>query len=299
MIKTVKPPRNRPAQPIPSATAILIRETDTNPEVYLLRRSKGSSAFPGNYVFPGGVLEADDYDTAFWLDHTDLGPEALARALNGPVDEMLPVAVAAVRETFEEAGLLLARKGDGPADTESFSRYGISFNRLIADHGLRLAVSRLGRWCRWISPERMRKRFDTYFFVVSVPANAACGPDNDETVHGVWLEPLKALLRNHEGQLPLSPPTLATLHQLAHYSDRNHIMAEAYRRPWPEPFVPRMWPLGKSVLIIEPWDPDYHSETVQVAPERLHEAVLPPGAPFSRLWLKDGRCRPVRHPSAE
>ena len=98
----------RPATPSPSATLILIRQHGADVQVYLLRRSADSPFMPGTYVFPGGRMDDDDKDTAFWKNHVDLPSEGLAGALGGPVETMLPYAVAAIRETWEEAGLLVA-----------------------------------------------------------------------------------------------------------------------------------------------------------------------------------------------
>ena len=100
--------RPYPATPSPSATLILAREGEAGIEVYLLRRSAASKFMPGTYVFPGGNLEPEDMDVAFWQDHVDLPVEQLEQSLDGAVDRMLPFAVAAIRETWEEAGLLLA-----------------------------------------------------------------------------------------------------------------------------------------------------------------------------------------------
>ena len=106
----------------------------------------------------------------------------------------------------------------------------------IAGCGLQLSVSALGRWSRWITPASMTKRFDTYFFVVPVAPDQDCRPDNQETVHGMWIDPSKALVQNSQGVYPLSPPTLVTLYQLLDYKDIDHLIAESHRRPWPAPF---------------------------------------------------------------
>ena len=161
---------------------------------------------------------------------------------------------------------------------------------------LRLAVSKLGRWHHWITPELMPRRFDTFFFVAPVEQDQKCRPDNHETVHGIWVNHRKALAENTRGTLPLSPPTLVTLHQMLPFADLNGFIAETRRRGWPAAIMPRLWPMDKSALIIEPWDPDYARDTVSVDIDRLEKDVLPVGAPFSRLWRYRGICRPVRCP---
>ena len=283
-----------PATPSPSATLILAREDEAGIEVYLLRRSAASKFMPGTYVFPGGNLEPEDMDAAFWQGQVDLPVEQLEPSLDGAVDRMLPFAVAAIRETWEEAGLLLAAPRKGVSGTEPIGESGTLFTRRIQEDGLVLSVSRLGRWHHWITPELMPRRFDTYFFVAPVGQDQRCRPDNHETVHGTWANPLKALTENDQGTLPLSPPTLVTLHQLLPFADLDTLVAETSSRSWPAPIMPRLWPLEKGALIIEPWDPDYARESVNVDIDRLEADILPVGAPFSRLWRHRGLCRPVR-----
>ncbi len=289
---TVQP--RHPARPSPSATLILAREHEAGIEVYLLRRSAASKFMPGTYVFPGGNLEAEDMDTTFWQNHVDLPEDQLARTLDGDVNRMLPFAVAAIRETWEEAGLLLAAPMKEFSGLEPVEKSGTPFTRQIHDGGLGLSISKLGRWHHWITPVLMPRRFDTYFFVAPVGQDQRCRPDNHETVHGIWANPRKALTENDQGTLPLSPPTLVTLHQLLPFADLETLEAETRRRSWPSPIMPRLWPLGKGALIIEPWDPDYSSDAVTVNIDRLEADILPVGAPFSRLWHHRGLCRPVR-----
>lgn len=285
-----------PATPSPSATLILVRRHEAGLQVYLLRRSATSRFMPGTYVFPGGNMEPGDMDALFWQNHVDLPENRLAGALHGEVDRMLPFAVAAIRETWEEAGLLLATGRLGGAGEEPVDNRGIPFTRQIQEGGLVLTISRLGRWHHWITPELMPRRFDTYFFMAAVEQDQHCRPDYHETVHGTWINARKALEENARGTLPLSPPTLVTLHQILPFTDFDGLLAEANSRSWPAPIMPRLWPMGKSALIIEPWDSDYDRETVSADIDCLENEVLPVGAPFSRLWYHKGICRPVRHP---
>jgi 8-oxo-dGTP pyrophosphatase MutT (NUDIX family) len=279
--------------PTAAATLIPVRRQPAGIEVYLLRRSTASKFMPGVYVFPGGSLEDDDRDVAFWRRHIDLPPDRLAHFLGGSVDRLLPFAVAAIRETWEEAGLLLAAPDHELPPPGSIGD-GMPFSRRIHADGLRLRISALGRWHHWITPELMPRRFDTYFFTAPVPTDRVCRPDNHETVHGIWISPRHALAQNARGTLPLSPPTLVTLHQMLDAADPEELLGTVRRRSWPAPIMPRLWPLEKSALIIEPWDPDYHRETVSVDVERLEKDLLPVGAPFSRLWRRKGVFRPVK-----
>lgn len=291
----MNPLYNHPAPLKPSATVILARQSNATIEVYLLRRNPASRAFPGFYVFPGGTLETDDMDTDFWRNHTDLANHQLNDRFDGEVKQWLPFAVAAVRETFEEAGLLLATTSKGKAVPALSRRSHGRFSRQIADHDLKLTVSKLGRWSRWITPASMSKRFDTFFFIVPVDPDQDCRPDNHETVHGMWIDPANALLKNSLGQCPLSPPTLVTLHQLLDYKDLGHLVTDAHRHSWPKPFKPRMIKVAGETLILEPWDPDYAEQQVTVDADYLENDMLSPHAPFSRLWLHKGCWRPVAH----
>lgn len=288
--------RHRPATPSPSATLILARQSGARIDVYLLRRNSRSKFMPGTYVFPGGCLERDDMDTAFWQKHLDLSGQSLTHALGGPVDPMLPFAIAAIRETVEEAGLLLCEPFTDDPPPEAARNSTVSFSRHLAATGRKLALSRLGRWHHWITPESMPHRFDTFFFVAAVDSQTRCRPDNRETVHGTWVDPMTALKENDRGTLPLSPPTLVTLHQMLTCRDLDDLMTTAHSRSWPAPIMPRLWPLVHDALIVEPWDPDYTRDVVSVDIDRLEKEVLPVGAPFSRLWRHRGVCRPVRHP---
>lgn len=289
-------PSRRPVAPLPSATLVLVRRHRTPLEVYLLRRSAASSFMPGTYVFPGGTVDPGDLDETFWRRHVDLGPRQLSRHLGGDAAHLLPRAVAAIRETWEEAGLLLGNATAPAGNPPPEDRATDAFRRRVARDGIRLGVSRLGRWHHWITPEAMPRRFDTHYFVAAVESGQNCSPDQREAEHGIWITPRRALVDNARGALPLSPPTLVTLHQMLPYRDLSALIVETRRRPWPAPIMPRLWPLDESVLIVEPWDPDYRRPIVRVDADRLEHDILPVGAPFARLWRRGGVCRPVRHP---
>ncbi len=282
-----------PVTPSPSATLILIRDAGSGLQVYLLRRSQGSGFMPGAWVFPGGNLEADDQDVDFWGQQSDVPVERLPGLLGGPVAQMLPFAVAAIRETWEEAGLLLAEPRVDGTCPDPAARHGRLFSWQVRSQGLCLKLSQLARWHHWITPELSPRRFDTYFFTAIVDPAQSCTPDHREVVDGIWTTPRKALTENHRGRLPLSPPTLVTLHQMLPFADLDGLTTELRDRSWPAAIMPRMWPLESGFLIIAPWDPDYASTRVSVAEDRLERAVLPVGSPFSRLWCHKGTCLPI------
>jgi 8-oxo-dGTP pyrophosphatase MutT (NUDIX family) len=291
-------------EPRPASTVVLARQGHDGPEVYLLKRSWGSSFFPGNYVFPGGAVDIEDVNAAFWQDHVDLDLEEASKRLGGglSLEYTLGDGVSAIRETFEEAGVLLAYKiEDKPEEIEKMCR--LRRDGTLPKSWLKewvksgrwvLSFSRLVRWAHWITPEAMKRRFDTRFYVALMPSRQECLPDTKETTHGIWISPEEALSANLQKEIPLSPPTLVTLHELLPYSTIGGLEAEGKRRPWGEARLPRLIKLEKGAVLLEPWDPMIH-EDAPVHEMELDGKVLSVGEPFSRLWLNDGVWLPVGH----
>jgi 8-oxo-dGTP pyrophosphatase MutT (NUDIX family) len=290
------------ATPRPASTVVLLREDGSGLEVYLLRRSARSGFFPGSYVFPGGSVDPEDRANELWLKHVDLDLAGIEKRFGktpGP-EETLGYGIAAIRETFEEAGVLLGRKRGGDfLDTASLCE--IRAAGKIAKGWLRekaaegewlLSISRLLGWSHWITPEAFRPRFDTRFFLAFMPEGQACAPDMRETTQGVWIEPRLALEGNIQGEISLSPPTLVTLQELVTYRSFEDLDQVRPVRSWGEPRLPRLIRLSEGAIIIEPWDPMIHEE-IDVDEEGLKNLVLQAGQPFSRLWLDKGIWRPV------
>jgi 8-oxo-dGTP pyrophosphatase MutT (NUDIX family) len=285
-----------------AATAVLVDRQARPLRVYLVRRHPKSGFMGGNYVFPGGVVDPLDREALSLRSLSDLEPALLFRRLGGDLcwEEALAYGVAVLRETFEEAGVLL-----GGCSRDSGLRELLELRRaapLPADwllreapgRGLRLALSTLSPWARWITPAGMKRRFDTRFFVAPAPQGQLCSPDGREVVEGLWATPREALEANLRGEIPLSPPTLVTLQELLSYEQPEDLLAEAGRRTWGEPLQPRYLEIGGGAVILEPWDPEHGKAELGFDPERLLAAVLPAGEPFSRLWY-DGRIwRPIR-----
>ena len=211
-------------QPRLASAVMLLRDMASGPgiEVFMVRRIIQSDFMPDVYVFPGGSVSADDRATeqaeqvctpvasgaADPEGHTNLGSGTRA---------------AAIRELFEEAGVLLAYHGEhilaiGEEDVARFDAYRHAFNQrkgsLIemahAEH-LQLATDRLGYFAHWITPEGMPKRFDTHFFLTTAPAEQQAAHDHLETSEGIWIAPTEALARFERNEFPL---VFATIHQL-------------------------------------------------------------------------------------
>lgn len=290
-------------QIIPAATVILAREQAGKLQVYLLKRSSLSGFMAGYFVFPGGTVDRHDRQFELFSNHCDMTADEISSCFGSelPPERILAYCVAAIRETFEEAGVRLFHRNNHQAtDLDRAACLPRStglekgwFLKFVAEGKCRLAVSSLSRWSHWITPVLMKRRFDTRFFLADMPSNQCCRPDEIETIQGLWLCPGEALAGNLAGKIPLSPPTLVTLHELLDYTKLNHLQTEKHSRPWGQARLPRLVPLAQGAVIVEPWDPMYHQEKITIDPEYLPNSVLSVGEPFSRIWCDNGIWKPI------
>ena len=295
-----------PVVPVHASTLVLVRGEIDPFQIYLLRRSRQSGFMPGNYVFPGGVVDPEDRNVDFWKRHIDLDRGQvrlrLGRDGGGLNDEdVVSHGIAAIRETFEEAGVLLARQnggitGSALADLREQRLSGALgstwLRELVASVEWTLRFSDLACWSHWITPKLRSKRYDTRFFVAFMPEGQECQPDNRETTHGIWISPEKALRGNLKGEIPLSPPALTTLHEFLQTPGVGDLRKELETRAWGEARIPRLVPMTGSALILLPWDPHYHDQEIEVEINGLGKRAAPLGKPFSRLWYSEGVWRP-------
>ncbi len=292
------------AQPIAeAATVILTRQHAVGLQIYLLQRSTRSGFMAGNYVFPGGTLDPEDRNSELYARYSDLDLFTIADRFGGDLspERALAFCVAAIRETLEEAGAFLARHDEDPDDKlaqvcDLRLTAGLEKNwlaKLVAGKGWHLSLTALSRWSHWITPAQMTRRYDTRFFLARMPAGQSCQPDSCETVKGLWISPKKALAGNLDGTISLSPPTLVTLHELLGYQNLKDLQAGARHRSWGPAITPRLVPLAKGAVIVEPWDPQYREKEIRIDPKQLPAAVLPVGEPFSRIWYDGHLWRPV------
>jgi 8-oxo-dGTP pyrophosphatase MutT (NUDIX family) len=256
----------RPAVPRDAATVILVRpETapesrpESRPEsapgietagveVYLLLRTQALEFAPGACVFPGGSVDARDADPSIAeTSWTGPAPADFGHLLGVPADRARALVCAAVRETFEESGVLLA--GPSPAelvpdsadlarDRRALLDGSLSLSELLSRRGLLLRADLLTPWARWITPEVSPRRFDTWFFAAALPAGQlaglapadqlaglpAAGPGESDS--GTWWRPAAALEAARAGQITLLPPTAVTLAELTAYQDVAGILGE-------------------------------------------------------------------------
>lgn len=214
-------PARTPAVPRPAATILLLRDGARGLEVLMTRRAAQASFAPGAYVFPGGAVDEAD-GSARAADLT------LGRA--GQSDEVRRFGVAAIREAFEELGLLLARHADGQwvsaATMQSLSRDpAADFLAQVADAGLRLALDEVHWYAHWITDPDLPKRFDARFFVARVPPGQDPVADNREQFEPVWISPADALKRHAAGEFPMIFPTVRTLQRMARSADVASLLA--------------------------------------------------------------------------
>jgi glyoxylase-like metal-dependent hydrolase (beta-lactamase superfamily II)/8-oxo-dGTP pyrophosphatase MutT (NUDIX family) len=219
----------------PSATVVIVRDGAAGLETLLLRRAERGDQNSGAWVFPGGLVDAGDAACHPFVVGLD---DAAANAMLGVPARGLDLLIAAVRECFEECGLLLATDAAGRVPTlqgaegERIGAWRGPLHRgertlaaLCQAEGLRLAVDRLAYLSHWLTPVGQPKRFDTRFFVAEAPAGQESAHDASETVEQCWLAPAAALAES--AALKLMLPTLKTLELLARFDSAAALLAWA------------------------------------------------------------------------
>jgi 8-oxo-dGTP pyrophosphatase MutT (NUDIX family) len=261
----------------PAATVVLLREADGRLEALMMRRGAGLAFMGGMWVFPGGRVEPADGSTGSLArllpDAREAGLGQL-RTMQGAEMEFEASAgmyVAACREAFEEAGVLLACSASGePCDAATAARLGLrrdevtrdatAFTRMLEAEALFLDTRQLIYWSHWITPSVEPKRFDTRFFVARLPPGQAASADLSELTEHAWVEAATAMAALEQGEIRLVPPTLLTLEDLAdchrrHGSLPAMLVAEADRET--PPVMPRIELAADGARVVMPWDPSY------------------------------------------
>jgi glyoxylase-like metal-dependent hydrolase (beta-lactamase superfamily II)/8-oxo-dGTP pyrophosphatase MutT (NUDIX family) len=258
--------------PRPAATLILLRDSAAGPEVLMLQRTQSAVFLGGAYVFPGGSLDESDAD-----------PRILKRILGlDAKDPPVPYWVAAVRECFEEAGILcLARKNNSPLNAESLLHYRKRpFVELLENEDLYIPAGALAYYGHWITAPGRSRRFDTRFFLAVAPEGQAGSHDAMETIHDVWITPREALERGARNEIELVPATQSTLQDLKTFKTAREAFETVRSRPAPE--VNRAcWAQGKDgAKLFRRTDPQYF-EIHWSDPEETGETTydLAPGVP--------------------
>jgi 8-oxo-dGTP pyrophosphatase MutT (NUDIX family) len=246
-----------PVRPRPSATILLLRDRpgrpERGPEVYMQRRQSSMEFAAGMYVFPGGSV--DPADTQWPHAHIGPAPASWAEILGCPEDLAGGVVCAAVRETFEECGVLLASPASDPytlvstaeagweEDRAALARHEFSLASLFARRDLVLRADLLHPWTHWVTPEFEPRRFDTWFFVAAMPEHGRARDVSGEADLSVWCRPLDALADYRNGALDMLPPTLITLREIAlRRSTADVLAAAADRIPLPAALSAKLRP---------------------------------------------------------
>ena len=255
--------RIAPAAPRDAATVMLLRPAGAGAgvEVLMLRRVAAMKFAPGAYVFPGGSVDPADYDAPVGWHGPD--PAEFGARLGASAEMARALVCAAVRETFEEAGVLLAGGPDGgplanPADPSGQSWEAdraalvageVTLAELLSRRGLVLRADLLVPWARWITPEGEPRRFDARFFAAALPAGQVATGHAAESDRIEWLPPAAAIAAARAGEMSLLPPTATTLHDFAvagaagagaDVAGEDAVMRILGRRRVIEPVVPRL-----------------------------------------------------------
>jgi 8-oxo-dGTP pyrophosphatase MutT (NUDIX family) len=274
------PAPRTPAQPRDAATVVVLRAAPRGIEVYLVKRSRAVDFMAGAHVFPGGRLDKGD-SSASACALLSAGTASLQDRLGEPIPAMHAAGlfVAAIRETFEEAGLLLGRlaAGWGADDARRAVAAGAQFSTLV-EH---IDAAALVPWVRWVTPEISPKRFDARFFLARAPEGQEPSVDGREATEGLWIAPQEALRRWDDGAMQLAPATAKSIELLSAFASVDAALAEAARRP-PPVAMPVVWndkENGRAYISL-PGDPRHP----------LPDAL---GGSIRRFQLTEGRYRKV------
>lgn len=257
----------------PAATVMLVRDGADGLEVFMLRRTLNAAFAGGMYVFPGGRVDDADHGA-------DLEP--ICDGLDdGPASEILQISqgglaywVAAIRECFEEAGVLLARptaatealRFDTPESVARFAEHRDrlntrerSFIEICETEDLQLITDAIHYVSHWITPVGEVRRFDTRFFLARAPQAQEPLHDNGETIESLWVQPAVALERFRAGELAMIPPTIANLEFLLPHATADAALAAAAEVGTPPVILPklRIDADGRVTGIAMPDDADY------------------------------------------
>lgn len=267
----------QPASPRPSATVVVLRVGDSGSlEVLLVRRREGTGFAAGAWVFPGGVVDpADRSLPGRCRRSTTLA--ARSQRLRTEAGQTLGWHVAGVRETFEEAGLLFARQGDGRAadlaaiDASEMRRRLVArevgakgFAAWLNDAGLVCDLDALAPYRRMVTPQQSPQRFDTLFLLAAAPAGQHAVPDGRETTDLRWLAPGDALGQARAGRLTLIHPTIRALEGIADVADVEAAVARGHGSGAIPPVLPHLDLDGNDhpQRLLEPGDEDYPVEVL-------------------------------------
>ena len=249
-----------PVEPRNAATVVLLRPGATGNEVYLLQRQTSMAFAGGMCVFPGGGVDPRDFDSSVaWA-----GPDAASWAHRLGTDEATAHALvcAAVRETFEESGVLLAGPSydavvadttgdDWEADRVALEGRELSLTEFLNRRGLVLRSDLLGAWAGWLTPVFEPRRYRTWFFVADLPEGQRTRDVSTESSDVTWLPARDAVAAVDEDRIFMLPPTYLTCLEVAEYADPDAVLLAAADRVV-EMFTPELTGNGEQVTLSRP-----------------------------------------------
>lgn len=277
------------ADPRFAATIVTLRAARSGPpELFLVKRHSKSSFFANAYVYPGGHVEPTDSDPALIARVRGLTPEDAAARLGTTPTDAIRHYIAAARESFEEAGLLLAADAHGQplTDLDHIAALRVaknagerSFLEVLEALDAWLMLGDIGYIAHWVTPPAEPLRFDTRFFVTTLPHTSQLVHDERETVSGQWITAEAAIAAYYAGEIELAPPTLITLEQVRRCGELDAVLAWG-RAAVTAPIMPAITQIEDAPALIFPGDP-------LAEPGAAPDAALP----TTRLTLRDGRWR--------
>ena len=244
--------RREPVEPRDAATVVLLRDSAAGPEAYLLRRQVSMEFAGGMAVFPGGGVDRRDFDaTVGWAGPP---PSDWAARLGCAEDLARALVCAAVRETFEESGVLLAGESgdvvvgdttgdDWEADRVAMESRDLSLTEFLNRRGLVLRADLLGVWAAWLTPIFESRRYRTWFFVARLPEGQRTRDVSSESSSVTWLAAGSAVDAVEAGELAMLPPTYLTCLEVSGHAGVDDVLAAAEGRAV-EMFTPAVEPLG-------------------------------------------------------
>jgi 8-oxo-dGTP pyrophosphatase MutT (NUDIX family) len=279
----------------PAATVVVLRDGPAGPEVFMVRRHEGTAFMGGAHVFPGGRVDpADGNADPTWCDGISHATAQLAL----PPAEAVAYHVAAARELFEEAGVLLARYPGGEFvslaaaadhdrlkdDRARVHEGKTTLRAVIEREGLRLALDSLVLFAHWVTPPIDSRQFDTRFFMTRVPADQTPAHDDTETTHSLWARPVDAIGQALAKEIVLPPPTWSTLREIEPFESVKDALAWARARTVVRRMPKAIEQDGRRMLLLpgDPLHPDPGGDDPPVE---------------TRFVLVDKRWRPERPPT--
>lgn len=258
--------------PRDAATVLLLRPAGNEFEVFMVKRSGLSDVLGEAHVFPGGKVDVADGSAEMLAQVSgaeQLNPAAMGEGLSP--DRLVAMFVAAVRETYEEAGVLLARNAGGADLQGGRKRVNAkeSFATVLGDLKVKLDLTALVPWVRWVTPTFLAKRFDARFFLAAAPVDQEAVHDDYEATHSEWISPREALTRWERNEIKLAPATYKSLAHLALYPSIEAAMADARSRPAPI-VMPHSYERDGAREIVLPGDAEHPEKVLAIpGPTRL------------------------------